>query len=201
MRRIVSFRRAILKDESGVTAIEFGFVAPILFLMLMGMFDLGFQGYAQTMMKGAMQEAGRKSSLEPTLVTTNELDADVREAIKRIAPKADVTFVRKNYTTFGDVSKPEDYEDNNGNGSCDDGEPFDDVNGNGTWDQDRGRDGIGGARDAVLYRATATYPRIFPLHGFIDGMTDEVTITGETVLRNQPYDEQQLREREVGACS
>lgn len=191
----------LLNDERGITAVEFGIVAPVLFLLLMGMFDLGFQGYAQTMIKGEMQAAGRKSSLEPTLITTSELDEDVRSAVKRIIPGATVTFERRNYATFGDVGRPEDFTDSNGDGTCNDDEPFDDVNGNGTWDQDRGRNGLGGARDAVLYTSTAVYPRVFPLHGFIEGMSDTVTISGTTVLRNQPYDEQAVRQPEDGQCT
>ncbi len=198
LRRIMPGR--LSRDESGITAIEFGIVAPVLCLMLTGMFDIGFQGYAQTTIKGAMQEAGRKSSLEPTLITTSELDGDVRAAIHRVIPRADVTFTRKNYATFGDVGKPEDFTDGNGNNVCDNGEPFWDVNANDNWDTDRGAEGLGGARDAVLYTTTATYARVFPLHGFIEGMSDTVTVTGQTVLRNQPYDEQSSRVPEVKNC-
>ena len=195
-----AFLHRLRRDTGGVTIVEFAIVAPVLCLLLMGMFDLGFQGYAQTTIKGALQEAGRHSSLEPTLVTTSELDDEVRRRVQAVIPEAEVTFDRKNYATFGDIRKPEDFRDNNSNGVCDDGEPFDDVNGNGTHDLDRGRNGVGGARDAVLYTATATYPRVFPLHGFVKGMDGTVTLTGQTVLRNQPYDEQAARVREPGNC-
>ncbi|MGB3740300.1 MAG: TadE family protein [Pontixanthobacter sp.] len=194
-----TFLKRLRRDADGVTVVEFAIVAPVLCLMLMGMFDLGFQRYAQTVIKGAIQEAGRSSSLEPTLVTTTELDDAVRNSVLLVVPGAKVTFERKNYATFGDVRKMEEYRDTNKNGVCDDGEPFDDLNGNGTRD-DRGRDGVGGARDAVLYTAIATYPRVFPLHGFVDGLDAEVTVSGQTVLRNQPYDEQAVRVREQAYC-
>ncbi|MGB7409222.1 MAG: TadE family protein [Pontixanthobacter sp.] len=188
-------------DQSGVTAVEFGIVAPVLCLLLMGMFDIGFQGYAQSMLNGAMQDAGRRSSLEPTLITTQELDDDVRRMMLLIAPTAEFTFERRNYATFDDIGRPENFTDLNDNGECDDNEPFEDVNGNNTWDADQGRDGLGGARDAVIYTATAEYGRLFPLHGFIDGMDSQITLVGETVLRNQPYDEQATRAVVVGNCS
>ena len=41
------------------------------------------------------------------------------------------------------------------------GEPFEDANANGTWDEDRGSDGQGGARDAVLYVVSVSYRRAF----------------------------------------
>jgi hypothetical protein len=52
-----------------------------------------------------------------------------------------------------------------------------------------GANGIGGARDVVLYTANVTYPRMFPLHSMI-GLPSNVTVSATTVLRNQPFDEQ-----------
>ncbi len=198
--QFASTMRKLRRDESGVTVIEFGFVAPVLCLLLMGMFDLGFQAYAQTNLSGAMQEAARKSALEPTVITTNQLDAEVTEAIHAVVPSAQVSFERKNYETFDDIDKPEDFTDNNGNGICDNNEPFEDLNGNLNWDQDRGRNGLGGARDAVLYTASASFDRVFPLYGFID-IPSTATISASTVLRNQPYDEQTDRQPVVGYCT
>lgn len=200
INRLALTMRKLQRDESGVTVIEFGFVAPVLCLLLMGMFDLGFQAYAQTNLSGAMQEAARKSALEPTVITTNQLDAEVTEAIQAVVPSANVTFTRKNYETFDDIDKPEDFTDNNGNGICDNNEPFEDLNGNLNWDQDRGRDGLGGARDAVLYTASASFDRVFPLYGFIN-IPSTATISASTVLRNQPYDEQTDRQPVVGYCT
>ncbi len=195
-----SLLRDLWRDEEGATILEFAFVAPVLCLLLIGCFDLGYQVYAQTTLAGAMQEAARRSALEPTITTTAQLDADVTAAVHDVVPGATMVFSRKNYQTFQDVRKPEDYTDTNGNGVCDDGEPFEDLNANGNWDQDRGRDGLGGARDAVLYTATASYPRLFPLHGFID-VPKTTTVDAGTVLRNQPYDEQASREPVVENCT
>ena len=192
--------KRLWRDSSGVTLVEFAFVAPTLCMLLIGLFDLGFQTYAQTSLTGAMQEAARKSALEPTAITTAELDADITAAVKSVVPGAEVSFERKNYETFSDINKPEDFTDNNSNGICDNGEPFEDLNGNANWDQDRGRNGLGGARDAVLYTATASFDRVFPLHGFID-LPKEITIEAATVLRNQPYDSQTERVPEVGFCT
>jgi len=194
------FLKRLVQDERGTTLLEFAFVAPVLCLLLMGLFDLGFQIYAQTTLQGAMQEAARKSALEPTVTTTAQLDADVTSAVRDVIPDATLAFRRKNYETFADVRKPEDYTDTNNNDVCDDGEPFEDLNGNMTWDADRGADGLGGARDAVLYDATATFERVFPLHGFLN-VPATITVDAGTVLRNQPYDSQAERTPEVGNCS
>ncbi|GMN12635.1 TadE/TadG family type IV pilus assembly protein [Altererythrobacter sp. MTPC7] len=192
--------RRLANDETGATLTEFGFVAPILCLMLVGLFDFGFQIYAKTVMQGALQQSARKSTLEPTITTTDALDAAVRQDIKLIVPDAKIDFERKNYATFANVQKPEDYIDTNGNGVCDNGEQFDDVNDNGTWDADRGKSGLGGARDAVLYTVTAQYDRMFPLDTFIN-VPKKISVTASTVLRNQPYDGQQERPVVLGNCT
>ncbi len=198
--RVRPFLQRLVQDERGATLLEFAFVAPVLCLLLMGLFDIGFQIYAQTTLQGAMQEAARKSSLEPTVTTTAQLDADVTDAVNDVIPGVTMAFSRKNYSTFDDIRKPEDYTDNNGNGVCDDNEPFEDLNGNMTWDADRGQDGLGGARDAVLYTATASFDRVFPLHGFLN-LPEQIAVDAGTVLRNQPYDAQATREPEIGNCA
>jgi hypothetical protein len=96
------------------------------------------------------------------------------------------------------VHQPEDFSDVDSDGVCDNGEPFEDVNGNDTWDADRGADGMGGARDAVLYTATLSYPRAFPLMGLL-GFDNTVTARARTVLRNQPYGNQDVTVA-IGHC-
>ena len=45
---------------------------------------------------------------------------------------------------------------------------------------------MGGAEDVVHFEVTMTYPHIVPV-GKLLGWTDNVTVTQNTVLRNQPY--------------
>ena len=51
----------------------------------------------------------------------------------------------------------------------------------------------------MLYEATATYDRIFPLHNMM-GWPPEVEIDASTVLRNQPYGLQDAGAPAVGNC-
>ena len=50
--------------------------------------------------------------------------------------------------------------------------------------------GLGGARDAVLYSVTVNSKRAYPIASFIPGQTDDLTLVANTVLRNQPYGQQ-----------
>ena len=87
---------------------------------------------------------------------------------------------------------PEDWDDADNDGTCNNGEAFEDANSNGTWDANAGTDGIGGARDAVLYAVTIDYPRLFPIYAFLPGQSNTFSLTTNTVLRNQPYDAQSV---------
>lgn len=174
------------RDRKGSAAVEFALVAPVMLLGMMGLFDLGYTMYTSAVLQGAIQKAARDSTIEGAADKTAALDARVKEVVDDVAPKATLAYKRTKYTNFSDVREPEEYTDVDGNGTCDGGEPFEDVNGNGTWDQDRGADGLGGARDAVLYEVTVTYPRPFPFAKFI-GQSGYFSMTSATVLRNQPY--------------
>lgn len=192
---------SIKADQSGVTAVEFAFVAPVFMILLMGLFDAGHQLYTASALQGALHEAARDTTLETGFSRTADIDQEVKDVVLRIAPKADITLTRSNYINFEDVSQPEEFTDSvsDPDGVCNDGEPFEDVNGNGVWDADRGRDGVGGARDAVLYTATATYDRLFPMAGLI-GLPEQITLKANTVLRNQPYNDQGTRQPVVENC-
>lgn len=191
--------RDLWRDEHGVTIVEFAILAPALLILILGMFDLGYNLYVNTVLKGAVQQAARDSTIEGAGVNSPAIDAAVTAAVHNIAGSAQVSFSRKAYATFGDVEEPEDFSDLNGDGRCDDGEPFEDANGNGAWDPDQGRVGTGSARDAVLYVVTVTYPRAFPI-GSLIGLGGNVTAVADTVLRNQPYADNQVQAA-VGNCS
>ena len=189
--------RQLGRGQDGVTIVEFALVAPVLLLALMGMLDLAFNMYTTAMLQGAIQKSARDATIEGA--STESVDARVQRAVKAISANSTITISRMAYTSFSDVSRPEDYTDTNANGVCDAGEPFEDVNGNETWDSDRGTMGQGGARDAVLYTVQVTYPRMFPIAGFMS-MPNTFTTTARTVLRNQPYGLQEIQPPKVVNC-
>ncbi|WP_284125908.1 TadE/TadG family type IV pilus assembly protein [Parerythrobacter aestuarii] len=198
--KLGSHLRRIGRNEDGVTLIEFAFAAPVFIMMLMALFDMGFQIYAQSVLQGAVQNAARASTIEGN--DPDALDSAVRDNVQEVIPGATVTFTRTAYANFEDIGIAEDFTDTAGaeDGICNNGEPFEDVNGNGIWDADRGVDGAGGARDAVLYSATATFDRVFPFHEFV-GLAEEITIEGATVLRNQPFNDLDNWETTIENCT
>lgn len=191
--------RTIGRDQGGATAVEFALIAPVLVMALIGLFDMGYAVYANTMLQGALQRAARDSTVEGAASRVAEINKAMIDEVRPVVPEANFTFTRKSYANFSDVGVGEDYTDANSNNVCDDGEAFEDANGNGIWDQDRGTEGAGGARDAVLYTVTMKYPRMFPMASLI-GLPQVVTNSASTVLRNQPYDLQKSNAK-LGNCA
>lgn len=181
--------RSLLRNRDGATVVEFGLLAPTLLIMLLGMFEMGYNYYMQSLLQGTIQKAARDSTIEGSTSIQSEIDANVEEAVRKIVADANVTFERASYSSFRNVRQPEEFIDANSDGICNDGETFIDVNNNGMWDEDQGSVGQGGARDATLYKVNVSYPRAFGIHRLI-GLSDTVTTSASTVLRNQPYDSQ-----------
>lgn len=188
-------------DRRGVTVIEFALLAPVLMVMLMGLLDLSYNMYTAQMLQGAVQDAARRSTIEGGAGNSAAIDGVVTTAVHAVSPGATLNFSRRAYTKFTDVSRPEDYDDVNANGTCDAGEPFEDANGNGNWDLEPGQAGFGSARDAVLYTVAISYPRPFPVFAFIPGQSDTYAMQVTSVLRNQPYGQQSMAAAPtVGNC-
>jgi len=190
VKRWCSLRPA--SDDSGAAAVEFALIAPVLLLGLLGMFDLGHNMYTSTLLRGAIYKTARDSTIEGAGNSSSRLDQRVTDVVSDIAPRAVLEFSRKSYSSYSAVGKAEDFTDINKNDTCDAGEPYEDANGNKSWDEDRGKDGTGGARDAVLYDVTVTYPRAFPFYKLI-GAQDTSTLQAKTILRNQPFSDQNLQ--------
>lgn len=192
--------RSLMRDARGAAIVEFALIAPVLLITMMGIFDLGYNMYATSMLHGAIQKAARDSTLEGGAGNSAALDALVADAVHDIVPSATMTYSRTAYASFSDVRQPEDFTDIDNDGACNNGEPFEDANANGSWDADRGTDGQGGARDAVLYEVTISYTRAFPIANLI-GQSNQYTTVAKTVLRNQPYGLQQTSAPTTGNCT
>lgn len=193
--RLIDISTKLSRDSAGATIVEFAIVAPVFLLLLLGVFDLGHRIYAQTVLQGAVNQAGRNAGLESGADAMSAIDGAVRTQVAKIVPQGAVLTSRRNYQSFNDVNKPEDFVDANGNGAYDPEECFTDVNGNAAWDEDRGAEGLGGADDVVLYTATLQYDSLVPLMGFLGG-SDRRNIAASTILRNQPFGDQAVRPEE-----
>lgn len=183
--------RHLYRDRRGVSVIEFALLAPVLMMLLMGLGDLLYQPYVQAILDGAVQKAGRDSTLEENASDQRAIDDQVKAAVGSIAKDATFTSSRENYSAFA-LIKPEPIQDANGNGRLDSGECFDDINGNGTYDTNPARTGQGGADDVTRYTMRVIYTRSFPVAELL-GFSPTMTIEASTLLKNQPYARQTVR--------
>lgn len=184
-------RGRLLRDRRGVTVVEFAFVLPVMLVLMMGMMELGYQAYVQSVITGAVQKAGRDSGIQGA--TPASIDARVLAQVQAVAPGAAFAAgypTRRSYTSFSAVA-PEPFVDTNGNGVRDPGECYTDVNGNGQWDADAGRAGQGGPNDVTVYTAAITYGRLFPVTRLF-GWPGTATLSATTTLMNQPYATQNI---------
>ena len=172
------------QDRKGAAVVEFALGAPLMLMIIIGIFDLSHTMYTSSILQGSIQEAARDASIEGA--PTDVIDARVTDIVHQIAPGSTVGFVRHAYTDFQQVRQPEDFTDVNASGTCDAGEPFFDANENGRWDPDRGVSSSGNARDAVFYEVTVNFKRVFPIAKLI-GQSEYFTMKSATVMRNQPY--------------
>ena len=181
-RRSLSVLR---RDSRGVTVVEFAMVAPVMILLIMGLGELMYTIYAQSVLSGAVQKAARDSAIQGGSDRVLDIDSRVMEQVHTVAPLATHVSSRASYHNFASV-RPERFTDGNNNGVRDAGECFDDINNNGRWDIDPGIANQGGASDVTRYRIRVTYPRPFPMAQML-GWEKNATMTAETLIKNQPY--------------
>jgi Flp pilus assembly protein TadG len=182
--------RRLRFDRRGSTLVEFGFIAPMFMMFLIGAFDIGHALYLRSAMLGAMQKSARDSTLEQSATAASQarIDGEVQKAVDGLTFGKQIQFKRRFYRTFqtAAAARAEQFTDINLNGRCDGVEPYSDDNNNNVWDADGGNEGQGLAFDRSVYTATVTYQRLFPLWKFIGGSPTS-TVQVRTVLMNQPY--------------
>ncbi|MEA3029794.1 MAG: hypothetical protein QOG13_1119 [Sphingomonadales bacterium] len=184
MRRPIPLT-ALRRDAKGATIVEFALIVPVMCVLLLGTLDLGYRSYVNSVMQGALHEAARMATVGG--VTTAAIETRVRDRLRSFSRNATITVNTRSYYDFSGVKTPETItQDTAPTGSYNPGDCFQDFNGNGTYDLDRGRTGVGGAEDVVYFEVTMTYPHIVPV-GKLLGWSGDVSVTQNTVLRNQPY--------------
>jgi Flp pilus assembly protein TadG len=177
------------RDERGAYMLELALILPAFLMLIMGIFDIGFQMYAKSVLAGSVEQAARASTLESNNLNQTNVDQQVRDAVGDVASYATLSFSRTNYRNFSNVGQPESFTDTNNNGVRNAGECYEDRNGNNTYDTSGGGAGQGGADDVVLYRVQMSFDRVFPLWRML-GEPQRQTIEVRTVLRNQPFNVQ-----------
>lgn len=187
--------RGFRDDQRGITLVEFALISPVLMLLLVGAFDMAHTLYMRAVLQGVVQKAARDATLESGGLAANQtaLNERVTHDVQDLNSTATVAITRRYYKTFSAASaaRHEEFTDSAvpspfRDGICNNNEPFVDANNNGVFDADGADNGQGGAKDAVVYTVTVSYPRLTPLNKLVRA-PDNVTLKATTVFGNQPY--------------
>ncbi|MES2289369.1 MAG: TadE/TadG family type IV pilus assembly protein [Pseudomonadota bacterium] len=185
------FRR-LRRDDRGATLIEFAMVAPVMLVVIMGLLDMTYRIYANAVLQGAVQKAGRMATLATNNTSQVALDTAIKDAFKQVntgVTDSSFVFTRRNYANFTNADKME--PSTGPGGVCATGYTYVDLNNSNTYD-DGAQNGQGGAQDAVVYTVQVTYPTPFPVSSLY-GASRTPTIRATTILRNQPFATQGAR--------
>lgn len=181
-----NLKRRLMRNEDGATLMEFGLVVGPLMMIILGIMDLGYQGYLDTLAKSKLHEVARDASTGE--MTIAEIETAVEDGLDTLKLKdATVTVTVKSYFDFTNVGKPEKLTlDNDGSGTVDPGDCFIDNNKNGVFDVDYGIAGTGGPDDIVSYQIEVETKRLFPLAKMF-GWSETMKSSNSTAVRNQPF--------------
>ncbi len=193
MSSLHAFLKRLRNDNEGTSLLEFGFVAPILILAVLGIMELGMILFVTSMLEGSVRTAARFgiTGYAPSSVSR---EAQIREILEDntagLIDMDQVSFTQFVYENFSDIGQPEPYvDDNPANGSYDSGESYQDVNGNGEWDSDMGVAGVGGPGAVVIYRVNYDWPLLTPYLADILGENGKIPLSASIVVRNEPFPE------------
>jgi Flp pilus assembly protein TadG len=190
-KRWLSWRKNLVRDDSGATMLEFALIAPFFLLTVMAVIELSLIMLAQNVLESATFTASREGktgfisngiSRQQTILNTLDQHAGSLLDINQI------TITELAYNSFSSVGQPEPFVDANGNGKWDPGENFTDINGNGVWDSDQGASGPGAAGQVVVY--TVSYPwHIFtPVVSRLLGASNgTITLSARAVVQDEPF--------------
>jgi Flp pilus assembly protein TadG len=176
------------RNESGVSAIEFALLAPVLLLFLTGFFDFGYWMYVRSTAIGALEGVARSAGVGGSTVNPGAFQTAVEDQIKQIAPSATFTWNARSYYDFSRIGNPEKLiTDQNGNGQYDTGDCWQDSVPNGVYDATPGAAGVGGADDIVFYQLTVSLPPIIDISGFMPNLVGNHVSVLNTIVRRQPF--------------
>ncbi len=171
MRRFIGIKRLLTLPcdacKRGVTAVEFALIAPVFFMIMMGIVEVSLVMLTQHLMDNTMFNASRTAKTGYTEDGKTQLDTVVQQVtteLGSLAPLIDVSKISFSYASYGsltDINQPE-----------------------------AGQQNLGTAQQVVVF--TLTYPWHFftPIIGNIMGDANrDMTLTSKIVVRNEPYND------------
>ena len=178
------------KNDSGITAVEFAFVLPILLFFIFGILEFSMVFMAANVLENAANtgtRTGKTGYVDANISREQTIRNSINSRLSGFLDPAKIAIVTRIYKAFGDIGKAEPYADRNTNGQYDFGESYTDVNANGQWDSDMGTTGLGVAGEIVVYEISYPWQVMTPFMSQILADDGLINLTSHIVVRNEPY--------------
>ncbi|MCB1537726.1 MAG: pilus assembly protein [Rhodospirillales bacterium] len=177
-------------DESGVTAIEFALLLPVLVTIIMGSIELSMYLFVQSALEGAtfsVSRLGKTGYVESGMTREETIRAAMADRLGIFFDPDRLSIISESYDDFSSVGEPEPFIDANGNGVRDNGENYTDINGNGQYDMDRGVTGPGTAGQVTVYTISYPWNLMTPYLTDSLGQDGVAEISSRFVVKNEPF--------------
>jgi Flp pilus assembly protein TadG len=155
--------------QQGTAAIEFAFAAPVFLLVILGIFELSFMVFVQTVLDGSARDAARlirtgqvATSTNPQATFQNLLCTDMAALVGC----SNLIFNVQTFSTFSTVSMTPPKDKN--------GKPVTTFN-------------AGNASNDMLVQVLYNRPFMTQMIGKFFGSDNSVFLTSTVIFRNEPY--------------
>ena len=179
------------KNEDGATIIEFAIVAPIFFLLLMGIIEFGLIGFHSVALDAAVAQTSRQASIGnvpsgfPDRVSY--IQQELRDRTQGLI-NSDRIIITANLVNAGGAPTPPDIcltDPPTVGGNCN-GFAFQEVNGIPGYQGAAAAVTLGSAGDVVEIRAAYPWRVQLPLIRDFLGPNGVLLLTSSTVVKNEP---------------
>jgi Flp pilus assembly pilin Flp len=186
---LLAYVRRFHRNETGVTAIEFAVITPVLLLLLFGIIEFSLIMLVSNVMESSTSissRLGKTGFAEAGLSREQTIRNSIEQHAGSLLNPAYITVTSRYYEQFDEIGDAEPWNDSNHNGVAEAGE-YTDINGNGQYDADMGLAGYGNADDIVVYTVTYPWSVMTPFLRELIGRDGVFTITTHAVVKNEPY--------------
>jgi hypothetical protein len=192
-RFISMLLRRFTRTERGTAVVEFALVAPPLFLLVIGMFEVAMLMFINVSVEGGLKEASRwgitgQEPADEDMTREQQIVQIIENNTFGLVQLTSDNVTMLTYDSFSDVGKPEPFVDGPPyNGIRDEGESYTDVNGDGEYSDDQGLIGAGQFGDVVQYTVRYGWGLMTPLLGDLMGQDGVIHMSASVVVQNEPY--------------
>lgn len=193
MMPAIHLAKRALRDQRGTAILEFALIAPVMLLLILGVFEFGYVASARSTLESATLRAARAASAsECPAKRFAAMSAIITRQMAGISSgdgNPPVITVKDYGSEFGNVRPPEPYTDDKPkNSKWDVGENYTDLDGSNSYTPDLGTTGsLGDAGEVVTYVASYNVRSLVPfIAERFNGGSSSYPIRASTAVRNEP---------------